>query len=292
MTTSWGIDPLKSGGVVTAGTTAADFRQIQGGLYSPGLISGGKITRSASALSYTISAGVAAFPIVTGTNPQTVLGPIPAITVNTTAPSSGSRTDIIYAQQRTIATDGDPNIIIGVGTSLPARAVMLDSYIISSTNTNTNATVKTGNIAYSIPYGASLGRLVNITSMFNTTFNISAAVTLASGSFFLPTDRLVQVSLNASLSANAAIGFDNSKYCEAGYDVYFDNVKVYSWTTMGLHQAWQEINWLDYAQFTAGAHTVRVDQYRAQGPGTPRGRAVSAQAPYAKLIILDIGPVV
>jgi hypothetical protein len=291
MTTGWGIDPLKSGSTVTAGTTAADFRQIQGGLYSPGLISGGKITRSASALSYTVSAGVAAFPIVTGTAPQTVLGPIPAQTVNTTAPSSGTRTDIIYAQQRIVSVEGDPQIVLGVGTSLPARAVMLDSYIVSSTNTNTNAAVKTGNIVYSIPYGASLGRLVNITSMFNTNFNITAASTLGSGTFFLPTDRLVQLSLTVSVSANLAVGFDNTKYCEAGYDVFFDNVKMYSWSTMGLHQAWQEINWNDYIQFTAGSHTIRVEQYRAQGPGTPRGRAVSSTSPYARISIVDVGPV-
>lgn len=290
MTTGWGVDPLKSGGVVTASTTAADFRQIQGGLYTPGLISGGKITRSASALTYTVSAGVAAFPIVTGTNPQTALGPIPAVTVNTTAPGSGTRVDIIYAQQRLVSVEGDPQIVVGVGTSLPARSVMLDSYIVSSTNTNTNASVKTGNIVYSIPYGASLGRIVNITSMFNTTFNTTAPSTVGSGTFFLPTDRIIQLSLTVSVSANGASGFDNTKYCEAGYDVYFDNVKLYSWTTMGLHQAWQEINWMDYVQFSAGSHTIRVDQYRAIGPGTPRGRAY-AGAPYAKIIVLDIGPV-
>lgn len=291
MTTGWGIDPLKSGGVVTAGTTSADFRQIQGGLYSPGLISGGKITRSGSALTYTVSAGVAAFPIVTGTNPQTVLGPVPGVTVNTTAPSSGTRTDIIYAQQRQVSIEGDPNIVVAVGTSLPARAVMLDSYIVSSSNTNTNASVKTGNITYSIPYGASLGRLVNITSMFNTTFNTAAASTVGTGTFFLPTDRMVQVSLTVSVSANGAVGFSNTAYCEAGYDVYFDNVKIYSWTTMGLHQAWQEVYWMDYVQFSAGSHTIKVDQYRAQGPGTPRGRAVNATSPYAKIVVLDVGPV-
>jgi hypothetical protein len=274
MTTGWGIDPLKSGGVVTAGTTSADFRQIQGGLYSPGLISGGKITRSGSALTYTVSAGVAAFPIV-----------------NTTAPSSGTRTDIIYAQQRQVSIEGDPNIVVAVGTSLPARAVMLDSYIVSSSNTNTNASVKTGNITYSIPYGASLGRLVNITSMFNTTFNTAAASTVGTGTFFLPTDRMVQFSLTVSVSANGAVGFSNTAYCEAGYDVYFDNVKIYSWTTMGLHQAWQEVYWMDYVQFSAGSHTIKVDQYRAQGPGTPRGRAVNATSPYAKIVVLDVGPV-
>lgn len=290
MTTGWGIDPLKSGGVVTTGTTSADLRQIQGGLYTPGLISGGKITRSGSALTYTVSAGVAAFPIVTGSNPQTTLGPIPGVTVNTTAPGSGTRTDIIYAQQRQVSVEGDPTIVVGVGTTLPARAVMLDSFIVSSSNTNTNAATRTGNIVYSIPYGASLGRLVNVTSSFNTTFNISADSTVGSGTFFLPTDRLVTVSLTVAVSANGAVGFSNTAYCEAGYKVFFDNVQTYTWTTMGLHQAWQEVNWNDVIQFSAGSHTIKVDQYRAQGPGTPKGRSLAGQ-PYARLTVTDIGPV-
>lgn len=287
MATSWGIDPLKdTNGVVTMGTTAADFRQIQGGLYSPGLISGGKVTRSASAMTYTVSAGVAAFPIVTGTTPQTVLGPIPSGTLTTTAPSSGTRVDMVYAVQRTVAVEGDPGIVLGFGTTLPNKAVLLDAFIVSSSNTNTNAAVRQADIKYSIPYGASLGLLVNRKSTFTGSFTISA--TDLTGSFYLPTDRIIRVSIQAGLSSLNAIKFDNTKYCEGGYDVYIDDIKKFGWTSQGLHQAWAENYWSDTVQLSAGSHTyksVRYPAYNGVGLGTPvvRGGAIFQ--------IQDVGPV-
>lgn len=287
MTTSWGIDPLKDGtGAVTLGTTAADLRQIQGGLYTPGLISGGLVNRSASAHTYTVTQGVAAFPIVTGTAPQTVLGPIPAKVLTIPPPGSGNVTYIVYAQQRTVATDGDPNVIVDFGTTLPARAVMLNSFIVASTTANSNAAVRTGDIRYSVPYGASLGMLYDAKSAFGG--NFTARATDLSGSFFLPTDRLVRISLMASLSASGAAGFSNAAYCEAGYDIIIDGVKKFSWSSMGLHQAWAENNWSDTLVLSMGTHTIRSERYRAQGPGTPVVRSTNYGS---SLSVEDIGPV-
>lgn len=283
MTTSWGIDPLKSGGVVTQGMTSADIRQVQGGLYTPGLISGGIVTRSASALTYTVSAGVAAFPIVTGTTPQTVLGPIPSGTLTTTAPASGTRQDYIYAQQRTIADNGDPQIVLAIGTTVPARAVMLNGFIVSSTNTNTNATVPNRNIIYSIPYGASLGLFVNKRSTFTGAFTVRA--TDITETFFTPTDRLIRVSLIGACSSNTAVGFDNAKYCEAAYDIKIDGVLRFTWSTPGLHQAWSENHWSDTYVLGAGTHTITTERFRVVGPGTPVARGS------ALLTVEDIGPV-
>lgn len=291
MTTGWGIDPLKDGsGNVTVGTTAADFRQIQGGIYSPGLISGGLVTRSASSLTYTVAAGVAAFPIVTGTNPQTALGPIPAGSVVTTAPTSGSRVDLVYATQRTVTANGDPNIVLGVGTTLPARSVLLNGFTISAGNANTNATVQSANIAYSIPYGASLGLLVNKRSSFLGNFTVRADD--ITSSFYLPTDRLVRVTLDSTLSALGAVGFGTSAtYCEAGYDVFIDGGRYALWSSMGLHQAAAENSWSVYAQLTAGTHTIKTERYRQAGPGTCVARAMVGTLG-AQLTVEDIGPVV
>lgn len=296
MATSWGIDPLKDvDGKVTIGTTADDFRQIQGGLYTPGLISGGTVTVSVSSMTYTVAGGVAAYPIVTTGVPQTVLGPVPSGTLTTTAATSGTRVDMIYAQQRTVAADGDPNIVLGIGTSLPARAVLLDAYIVGTTTTNTKAATRSVDIKYSIPYGASLGRLVNVTSTFNSVFGITQGnptgrSTVASGLFYLPTQRLVSTQLTVALSANGAVGFDNSKYCEAAYDIFFDNIKTFTWTTMGLHQARQEINWDIDVAVQAGPHSIRVEHYKLTGPGNPRGWS-STGNPYARLMLTDIGPI-
>jgi hypothetical protein len=304
MTTGFGIDPLKDGnGVVTVGTTSDDIQAITGSLYSAGLISGGTITRSASAFTYTVSAGVAAFPIVVDSSPpykpqnqKTVLGPIPATVVSTSPPSSGSRTEIVYAQQLTPSTDSDAVVVVRVGTVLPARAVALGTFTVNSSNTSSNAFLATGNVKYSIPYGASLGRLVNMTNMFNSSFAVAATGTqprsgLGTASFYLPTDRLCKVSLTVAVSASGAIGFDNGKYCEAGYEVMIDNIKKFTWSTAGLHQAWMEYGFEGYQEMVAGTHTLSVNQYRAQGPGTPVGRSASADQPYARIILEDIGPI-
>lgn len=270
MSTSWGIDPLKDGnGVVTIGTTAADLRQIQGGLYSPGLISGGGVTRSASALTYTVAPGVAAFPIVTGAVPQTVLGAIPAKVLTTTAPVSGTRLDMIIAEQRTVSTDGDPNIDVRIVTELPPRSVLLDAYIVSNTTTNTNAAVRSADIKYSIPFGAPRGTpWFTYRSTFNGTFN-ATKVAAASGSFYLPSDRYVTCRLSTSLNSSGAVKFDNTKYCEAAYAVYLNGIWKFTWTTGGLHQAMQDYFFEEALTLTAGTYTVRVDRWASVGPGTP-----------------------
>jgi len=193
---------------------------------------------------------------------------------------------MIYATQRTVAADGDPNVVLGRGTSLPARSVLLDAFIISSSNSNTNATVRQADITYSIPYGASLGLLVNKKSSFTGGF--STAATDVSGSFYLPTDRLIRVSLQASLSSFTAYKFDNTKYCEAVYDVYVDSIKRFSWSSVGLHQAWAEQHWSDTLILTKGSHTYSTTRYRDDNTGAPLGTPVARGG--AILQFQDIGP--
>lgn len=291
MAASWGVDPLKDGnGAVLIGTTALDFRLIQGGIYTPGIISGGVVTRSASVLTYTVSAGVAAFPIVTTAPKQTVLGAIPYTVKTVTAPSSGTRVDMVYALQRTVADNGDPNIVVEVGTSLPARAVLLDSFIVSAGNTNTNEAVKTGQIAYSIPYGASLGTLWQLRDTYNGDVPATRRI-IGSGTFYLPTDRNIRISATTSVSAKDAVRFDNTKYCESGIEVFIDGASKYIWTTGGLHQAWEEYHWSESFTSTAGNHTVRYETFIAQGPGTPVQRYSLGNA--GNLCkIEDIGPAI
>lgn len=295
MTTGFGIDPiLNANGDVTVGTTSDDLRRITGSLYSPGLISGGDVTRSSTALTYSVSNGVAAFPIVVDNskppkpqNRRTVLGPIPATVLNTTAPATGTRVDIIYAQQLTPATDNDSNVVVKIGTSLPARSVLLDSYIVSAGQANTNLTTRTGNIAFSIPYGASLGTLVNKTVLTSPTLNTTTKHTVISGSFYLPTDRAVNAFVTAGFSAVGAVRFSDTTYCEAGLELAVGGVTLTTWTTVGLHQAWAETTYREGYYFAEGTHTFTLKVFRATGPGTPilRNRGI-------QLMIQDIGPTV
>lgn len=287
MTTGFGIDPTKdSSGNITSGTSSKDIRNISAGLYSPGVISGGVVTTSASAMTYTVSAGVAAFPIATN---ETVLGPIPAITIPAaTAPTSGTRTDIIYATQGMPTIDGHSNVIVQVGSTLPARSVLLDQRIIGANIKNTNSATKTGSVDYSIPYGASLGILKQHRSGVDV--DLGGVVTVTSQSFSVPTDRLVRVSLLTCMTSKGTSGYGTpANYCEAGFYILINGVRQWTWSTPALSHAAANYYFADYYPFPRGTHTVSYQRLRMSGSGTPR-QIYSGGKPGTLLTIEDIGP--
>lgn len=289
MTSGWGVEPTLDGsGNATSGTTSQDIRKILGGLYTKGIISGCTVTTSASAMTYTVNAGVVAISVASD---EIILADIPVTTITTTsAPVSGTRTDIIYAQQRYPSIEGNSSIVVSVGTSLPARAVRLQSRVVSAGNINTNSTVITGGTDYSIPYGASLGILWKHQTTYNGTFTTRGV--MGSASIYLPTDRNLKFTLSTTMSANAAVGFDNTKYCEGAFDIFIDNVKQWGWSTPGLHQAWAEFTWSDNIILTAGSHTLRYERFVGIGPGTPFQHYSLAGNKGSQLIVEDLGPAV
>jgi hypothetical protein len=266
MTSGLGVDPLLDGnGVPIKGTSAQDIRKIYGGLYSPGVISGGAVTTSASVLSFAVSAGVAAIPGATG---EVILAPIPAKTVTALpAPSTGSRTDIVYVQQRYTSIEGDPDTDVFIGQTLPQRAVALGTYTINAGITNSNAAVLSGSVNYSIPYGASMGLLHEY--KHNTSQNLPTSLTRwGTGQINLPTDRKLLFSIRASLQAVGAVGFDNSKYCEYYFLPNIDNADFVIWQTPGLHQSLATYQFDGHFNASAGIHTVKFGIGRMVGPGT------------------------
>ena len=121
MTSGWGVDATLVGGVPTSGTTDLDVRKVWGALYTPGIISGCVITKSSSQLKYTVASGVVAIQTATG---EIVMAPIAGGTV-TTPTVTANRTDIVYAQQAFPTIEGNSNIVLGVASTLPPRAVAL-----------------------------------------------------------------------------------------------------------------------------------------------------------------------
>lgn len=268
MTSGLGVDATLDGsGNITSGTTAQDMQQIFGGLYSPGVVSGGTVTTSVSAMTYTVAAGVAVVQMSTGLN---IPIPVPAKTITAASvPASGARTDIIYAQQRTPAIDGDSDVVVDVASVLPPRSVALRTYTAPAGATNTNACTVTGSIDYAIPYGAGLGRLWYYQLTLNGTLPTNLT-RYGQGTIHLPTDRMVTFKITSVLSANNASGFDNNAYCEYGFLPNFDNGDFVLWGTSGLHQAWASYNFEATVAMTAGTHTVNFGIRRNSGPGTGR----------------------
>src|SRR5215217_2900790 len=147
MAVGFGVDKNAS----NIGTTSSDIRKINGGLYTPGIISG--CTVSVVGSNYVVTSGVMAVKITTD---EIVLAPVPAKTIP--IPTIGTRTDIVYAKQRMPSTDGGLNdVLVDVDTTgtLPSRSVLLKKYSVSSGNTPTI----NGSVDYSILYGANLGVL-------------------------------------------------------------------------------------------------------------------------------------
>lgn len=289
MSSGFGIDPTKDGttGVITSGTTSLDIRNITAGIYSPGVINGAIVSTSASNLTYNVSAGVVCFPL--GTN-ESVLGPVPAVSgLATTAPASGSRTDIIYAQQRTPAIDGVSDVNVAVGTSLPPRSVMLGSYTVSAGQTKTSSAVKTGDINYSIPYGAGLGLIWQYRDTTNGTY--TGRTTFHTHTNYLPTQRLIRITVATCHSAGSAVGFDNAHYCEAGFDVVVDGTLKTTHQTPGLMQAWGNYQWSDYYVLGQGTHIFSYDRYRITGPGSPYQHYGGGRIG-TLISVEDVGPVV
>lgn len=284
-TSGWGVDSTASG----QGTTAADVRKVWGALYRPGIISGATITRNSSSLTYTVSAGVVAIQISTG---EVVMAPIEAADVAAPAvPSSGNSTVLVYARQRDPNNEDAKVEIKSTTGSLPDRSVALGRFIASAGQTNAAQSIPTGGIDYSIPYGASLGILHQHRLMDNITFGLREEFGV--GTFNLPTDRTLKVSILTCLSAFGATGFGTTEtYCEASYDVYLDGVKKWRWNSPGLGQAWGHYYWADNLVVPAGQHTMSYVRYRSTGPGNPYHHYLAGEMPGTLFTVKDDGPVV
>ncbi len=274
MTSGWGVDATVNGsGVVTSGTESSDVRKVWGALYSPGVVSGATITRSASAMTYTVASGVVAIQTVTG---EVVMAPVQGTTLTVAAPpGTGSRFDVIFAQQR-FPSDGDSYSIYRflsftseAGISLPSNSQEIKRYQVLAGPANTNAAVIKGGVNYSIPYGASLGRLHYYQYASGIGSELPQFQRVGAGSFWLPTDRRVRFKVHAVMGASNASGFDNSKYCEYGFIPSLNNADFILWSSGGLHQAWQTHYFETTVNAPQGENTCSIILTKIVGPGTP-----------------------
>lgn len=182
-------------------------------------------------------------------------------------PATGTRDDYVYVQQRFPSIEGDSEVVVNVGPTIPARAVGIGHFIVSAGITSTASATSIGPWNYSIPYGGGLGILHQWTDTFSGIHDQSN-LRLGIGTINLPTDRLLRFSATALLYSSGAVGFDNSKYCEWYINPEVDNVALTSWRTPGLHQAWATWLWESYFAVSAGTHTVSYSRGRAIGPGS------------------------
>lgn len=264
MTAGFGVDKGADG----SGTNSSDIRKIFGGIYTPGIISGCEIVLSPTAMTYTVTPGVVAIQTAVG---EIVLAPVAQTTVTTAnGPATGTRNDIIYVQQRYPSIEGDANIVVGVGASLPARAVKLRTYNVPAGATKSNLAIASDYLDFSIPYGASLGTLHYYQHPSGIGEALPQFQRFGGGSFSIPSDRMLRFKVFAVLGSSGANGFDNSKYCEYGFIPYCSTSGDFVlWSTGGLHQAWQTHYFETTIGVPAGPVEVNLVFTKLVGPGTP-----------------------
>lgn len=274
MATGLGIDAVTDGSGNVSGTSAQDVRRIWGGIYSPGILSGCNVTTSATDMTYTVKAGVAA--IQTATDPrQVVLVPVPGIAVTANPVGATSRTDRIYVQQQIPGSTNDVVVGVAQGTSIPANSQLLATFTASANSTTTSTSYFTGSMPYSVPYGANLGVFYAKTDTNNSAITKGTAVTIGTGTFTLMTDRKCIFMADTTVSAlrpdgSRAVYFDNSAYTELTIEAWIDGVKEFAWNTPGLHQAWATYHFEKNVNLLSGEHTVTYKYYYGtnHGPGT------------------------
>lgn len=284
----WGADPTITSGTVRSGTMADDVRKIWGALYTPGVISGCIVTPSSSNLSYNVSAGVVAIKMANG---EVVMAPVNGGNVITTSVTSGTRRDIVYAQQR-LPSQGDSQVIVDVAPTLPERAVALSTYTVAAGNTKASQFVESASVNYSIPYGSAGTPLHYWRDTSNA--KITAGTSDGHGKFFLPTDRRVCISIDACLSNDhGAKGYVDAGWTEARYAPYIDGVRMVTWFTPPLTAAWANYHFEDYFNLPAGEHTVYLGFDRQAGPAYPqRHYAGTDKYSGTNFVVRDAGVIV
>lgn len=208
MSVAFGIPQAADG----TGTTAADMRQIIGAKWSSqGVVSGLDVTGT-TALRYDVAPGVATCSRGEAdgmTEAYFPGGRTPAVAANA---SSSPRVDVVWmVAHDSTQGDADNLVTLGVTQGTPSASPVAPAFPTSATplayvtlpagaTTTANATVQ--DVAYAIPYGASMGILLDRTdTSYKGIAQGSGAYTFASGTILLPTDRMIDVELTTSVWA-------------------------------------------------------------------------------------------
>lgn len=266
MATSFGIGPDQNGN----GTTPTDIQVITGAEYVNAGILAGCLVTTTTAMSYQISAGAVIIQLSPG---KMVKAPVDAQTIPTNpAPATGSRTDIIYVKQNFPSTDSGSNaVVVGVGTSVPANAIEIGRVVIPAGAANTKAGTPSGNTIYARPVGGMLG-LMGSARDTDTSKHTSEVLTRGAISFYVPTDRYMEVSLVSCVSASEdpATGYVRNEGGSVFYKVFMDGQLIWSFER-SYNQYFEPKHFESGFQVNVGAHNFYYTVERRHVPSGASG---------------------
>lgn len=246
----------------TVGTTAADIRKMLAYKWaSTGIVGGLKVT-GRSNLAYNVAAGMAICSKGASdgfTEAYYAGGQTSEVSANS---SSNPRLDAIWITSHDV-TQGDSDNLVAIGVtegtpaatpaapSIPSYATLLALMQMPSGATKTSSATAYATGEAAIPYGSSLGILVEGRDKSNQAVLPESEYSYASGTFRLPTRRMIDIKQTFTLLCGS---LDSSAYARVlidGTQVWQGEIHVFpSFATSQYFEASVELE--------AGTHTIQA----------------------------------
>ena len=242
----WPKAPLADG----TGTTPTDLQRIVGAQYATSgiLPTGGVTVSGTSSMAYKVSAGAVILKTGAGLG---LLHAVEEQTVNTLpAPSTGSRTDRVVMD-----VDGAVSVTQGAA---PAGGITLGLFTVLAGITATTSAQQSVDRNFAIPAGSSLGLLHKFhdPASDGQVGNV-APMTLGSGRFFLPSDRLIRLDLTHCMGSEVEDGVTASII---QWKIYIDGYIQGSFVTRAEF-GWPQTQFLSFSkELSEGPHTCHYVQ--------------------------------
>lgn len=209
--------------------------------------------------------------------------------------SSNPRIDAVWVIAHDV-TQGDPDNLVAVGVtqgtpaasptapSIPTSAILIATMLLPAGATSTSAASVQSKGEAAVPWGASLGILVDKVDTTNSSTAIASGYhTYASGTFTLPTARYVDVkrvfTLASLTSADASV---YTRVLIDGAQVSQGEVRCYGSPTLATSQYMENTVFLE-----AGTHTVQAQMQK--GVNTARKYWARNQWAGQTLQVVDAG---
>lgn len=295
MSVAFGIPQAPDG----TGTTAQDMRRIIGALYpTPGVVRGLDVAGTTT-LAYDVAAGVAVCS--RGGSDGSALawfpgGRTPAVGANA-SPSPRIDTVWICAHDRAQG-DADNLVTIGVTQGAPSAtpaapkepvgSVPVAFMMVPAGATTTASATRTGSVGSAIPYGASMGVLLDQSYTAYEALR-SNPFTFASGDLYLTRRRIVEVDLTTSVWAYNPTTLN---WLGSGYvDWSVDGRVMRAFRFLCYPGTVSCQTFTDVASLDAGHHTVSA---RLWASATPPASSLwldydASSWPGQRLVVTDVG---
>ncbi|MBQ9005366.1 MAG: hypothetical protein IJ092_03215 [Atopobiaceae bacterium] len=248
--------------VDTVGTTDVALRKIFGALYpTKGIISGCAVS-GRSNLAYNVAEGVVSCS--KGASDGSTLAWVPAGTTPAVAANSSSyaRLDAVWVEAHD-ATQGDADNLVTLGVTqgtaaaspavptIPTGATLLAVMSMPAGATKTSSASVSSKGVGAIPYGSSLGVLVDKTDTANQSVLPASEYDYAAGTFTLPTKRMVDIKQTFTLLCGSQESSAYARVLIDGTQVWQGEVHVFpSFATSQYFEASVELE--------AGTHSIQA----------------------------------